>query len=69
MSERAGGSVCDREGCRGHRRYIGGRLDGMVEHLAFANHSDFPLTWQHSDGSMYERDLDGGTEAIYRCVR
>lgn len=55
-------------GCKGHRTYVGGPLDGTVEHMSLVTPSDFPLTWQypaHRHG-LYERDLDGGTEAVYR---
>lgn len=52
----------------GHRRYVGGPLDGEVEHLVSAAPGDFPLFVRHPTGSFYERDLDGGTEATYRLV-
>jgi hypothetical protein len=52
----------------GHRRYIGGFLDGMVEHLVYVTPSDFPMFIRYPNGSLYERDLDGGTEGIYRLA-
>lgn len=53
---------------KGHRRYVGGFLDGEVEHLVYATASDFPLMIRYPNGSLYERDLDGGTEATYRLA-
>lgn len=55
---------------KGHRRYVGGPLDGEVDHLVYAHASDFPMfcTYPMRDNAMYERDLDGGTEAVYRYV-
>ena len=67
-NDRAGERSCDQRGCKGHRRFVGGRLDGHVDHLVLTTPSDYPFTWKYPDGSMYERDLDGGTEAVYRCV-
>lgn len=52
----------------GHRRFIGGFLDGHVDHLVLVTASDFPLLWRYPNGSLYERDLDGGTDAIYRIA-
>lgn len=43
-------------------------MDGHVDHMAHVTDSDFPLGWRYSDGSFYERELDGGTEAVYRFV-
>lgn len=55
---------------KGHRRFVGGRRDGHVDHLVYAHSSDYPLFIQYPDGAYYEREsLDGGTEAIYRYVR
>lgn len=54
--------------CRGHQRYVGGFLDGEVLHLAHATPSDFPLFVRYPNGSLYERELDGGTEAVYRLA-
>lgn len=53
---------------KGHRRFVGGFLDGHVDHLAHVTQSDFPLFWRYPNGSLYERDLDGGTEATYRLA-
>lgn len=60
-------AVCER-GCKGHRIFVGGFFDGHVDHLVSVTQSDFPLAWRYPNGSLYERDLDGGTEATYRCV-
>lgn len=57
--------VCPKA-CRGHRRFVGGFLDGHVDHMACVTPSDFPMFWRYPNGASYERDLDGGTEAIYR---
>lgn len=40
----------------------------MVEHMACVTPSDFPLMIRYPNGSLYERDLDGGTEATYRLA-
>lgn len=54
---------------KGHRRYVGGSRDGDVEHLVSTTPTDFPFTWWYPrTKELYERDLDGGTEAIYRFV-
>ncbi len=58
--------TCPDGGCKGHRSFIGGFFDGHVDHLVHTTLSDFPLTIGYANG--YERDLDGGTEATYRCV-
>lgn len=52
---------------KGERRYVGGPLDGEVERLAYAHNSDYPLGFRypHHPGGYYERDLDGGTTAVY----
>lgn len=70
-----GGSVAETEirrvnGCKGHRIFIGGPLDGHVDHMICTTESDFPLFWQYParDDAFYERDLDGGTEAYYRFM-
>jgi hypothetical protein len=51
---------------KGHRRFVGGFLDGHVDNMVSVTPSDFPLFIRYPNGSFYERDLDGGTEAIYR---
>lgn len=53
---------------KGHRHFVGGFLDGQVDHLVYATPSDFPLMLRYPNGSLYERDLDGGTEATYRLA-
>lgn len=52
----------------GHRCFVGGFLDGHVDHMALVTLSDFPTMIRYPNGSLYERDLDGGTEATYRLV-
>lgn len=60
--------------CKGHKRYVGGRLDGEVAHMTGASPSNFPQTFGTllRDGvrSWYEIDYDAsvGTEVVYRCI-
>jgi len=59
---------------KGHRRYLGGALDGQVAHLIHADPSDYPQTMSTGlrDGqrSWYELDYDAseGPEAVYRFI-
>jgi hypothetical protein len=59
---------------KGHRRYIGGVLDGRTEHLVFAHPSDYSQTMgtvlRDGQRSWYELDYatSDGTEAVYRHV-
>lgn len=59
---------------RGHKRYIGGCMDGDVEHLVYADPSDYPQTLgtilRDGQRSWYEIDYEAseGTEAVYRFV-
>ena len=64
---------------KGHRRFIGGIMDGQVDHLVHAAPSDYPQTigtmclgnaFGRGQRSWYELDYDAsqGTEAVYRCV-
>jgi len=50
----------------GHRRFVGGPLDGHVDHLVSVTWSDYPLGFTYPSGARYERSLDGGTEVEYR---
>lgn len=59
---------------KGHKRYVGGRMDGDVYHLVCAHPSDYPQTFGTvlRDGvrSWYEIDYDAshGTEVVYRFI-
>lgn len=59
---------------RGHRRYVGGSMDGHVAHLIHAHPSDYPQTFgtmlRQGTRSWYEIDYDAsdGTEVIYRFI-
>lgn len=53
----------------GHRYWIGGSMDGQIDHLVSTTASDYPLTWWFPHTlEMYERNLDGGTDCTYRLV-
>lgn len=58
----------------GHRRYVGGSIDGHVAHLVYATPSDYPQTLGTllCDGqrSWYELDYEAsvGAEAVYRFI-
>jgi hypothetical protein len=58
----------------GHRRYLGGSMDGKVDHLIYADPSDYPLTigtvLRSGGRSWYELDQDAseGAEAVYRFI-
>lgn len=58
----------------GHRRYVGGSMDGHVAHLVYTTPSDYPQTvgtlLRDGQRSWYELDYDAsdGTEAVYRFV-
>jgi hypothetical protein len=59
---------------KGHRRHVGGIMDGQVDHLTIAHPSDFPQTkgtlLRDGQRSWYEIDYDAsvGTEVVYRFV-
>lgn len=59
---------------KGHKRFVGGILDGEVAHLVHADPSDYPQTFgtllRYGQRSWYELDYDAseGTEAVYRMV-
>lgn len=59
---------------KGHRRYVGGIMDGQVAHLIYADPSDYPQTLgtvlRDGQRSWYELDYDAseGTEAVYRFL-
>jgi hypothetical protein len=59
---------------KGHRRYVGGRMDGQVSHLVYADPSDYPQTFgtvkRNGQRSWYEIDYEAseGTEAVYRFL-
>jgi hypothetical protein len=66
--------VIDCTKCKGHKRYIGGSMDGHVAHLVYATPSDYPQTYgtmlRDDTRSWYELDYDAsdGTEAVYRFI-
>lgn len=59
---------------KGHRHYIGGRMDGDVAHLTDAGPSNYPqvlsTTLNQGQRSWYEIDSEAsaGTEAVYRHI-
>ncbi len=59
---------------KGHKRYIGGIMDGQVSHLVHADPSDYPQTLgtlkRDGQRSWYELDYEAseGTEAVYRFL-
>lgn len=59
---------------KGHKRYVGGIMDGKVSHLVYAGPSDYPQTFGtlKRDGvrSWYEIDYEAseGTEVVYRFL-
>lgn len=65
-------SDCTRH--KGHRRYIGGVMDGQVDHLIFAHPTDYPMTMgtmlRDGQRSWYEIDYErsDGTEVVYRFI-
>jgi hypothetical protein len=67
--------MTDRSDCHpGHRRYVGGGMDGHVAHLVYARPSDYPQTFGTSlragQRSWYEIDYEAsqGTEVVYRFI-
>jgi hypothetical protein len=59
---------------KGHKRYVGGIMDGHVAHLICADSSDYPQTLgtllRDGQRSWYEIDYEAsaGTEVTYRFV-
>lgn len=59
---------------KGHKRWIGGCMDGQVSHLVHADPSDYPQTFgtmlRNGTRSWYEIDYETseGTEAVYRFI-
>lgn len=59
---------------KGHRRWVGGSMDGHVDHLVHAAPSDFPDPYgtmlRNGTRSWYEIDQEAseGTEVVYRIV-
>jgi hypothetical protein len=59
---------------KGHRRYVGGILDGQVTHLVHAHPTDYPRTMgtylRDGQRSWYEIDdeVSAGTEVVYRFI-
>ena len=67
-------SGCANPKHKGHKRYVGGIMDGQVSHLIYADPSDYPQTMgtvlREGQRSWYEIDYDAseGTEAVYRFI-
>ena len=65
-----------RSGCKGHKHFRGGSMDGHVDCLVYAHPSDYPETFgtikRDGQRSWYVRDLSAtkipDTEAFYRFV-
>jgi len=59
---------------KGHRRWVGGSMDGHVDHLVYACPSDYPQTFgtllRSGQRSWYELDYEAsdGAEAVYQFV-
>lgn len=59
---------------KGHKRYVGGIMDGEVSHLVYATPSDYPEYFgtllRNGVRSWYEIDPEAsqGTEVVYRCI-
>jgi hypothetical protein len=59
---------------KGHRRWVGGCMDGHVDHLIYAHPSDYPQTFgtmfRNGTRSWYEIDYEvsAGTEVVYRFI-
>lgn len=58
----------------GHKRYVGGSMDGQIQHLVYATPSDYPQTigtaLREGQRSWYELDYEAsaGAEAVYRFI-
>jgi hypothetical protein len=63
---------CDRH--KGHRRFVGGIMDGQVDHLIHGAPSDYPQTigtlLRDGQRSWYELDYEAseGAQAVYRFI-
>ena len=59
---------------KGHRHWVGGSMDGHVDHLIYAHPSDYPQTFgtllRNGTRSWYEIDYEAseGTEVVYRFI-
>ncbi len=59
---------------KGHKRYIGGCMDGQIDHLVHAHPSDYPQTFgtllRDGQRSWYEIDYEAsrGAEIVYRFI-
>lgn len=59
---------------KGHKRWVGGCMDGQVSHLVHADPSDYPQTFgtmlRNGTRSWYEIDYEAseGTEVVYRFI-
>lgn len=59
---------------KGHRHYVGGKMDGQIAHLVTDHPSYYPQTigtaLRNGTRSWYEIDYDAseGTEVVYRFI-
>jgi len=60
--------------CKGHKRYRGGIMDGLVHHLTIAHPSDFPRSFGtlkrqgQRSWYVYDEAASSGTEVVYRLA-
>jgi hypothetical protein len=61
---------CSNPAHKGHRIYVGGPQDGHIQAMLYAHSTDFPLIKEgikrQGRRVRYERDMDGGTDVVYR---
>lgn len=66
--------ACTDPAHKGHKRYVGGIMDGQVSHLIYADPGDYPQTFgtllREGQRSWYEIDYEAseGTEVVYRLI-
>lgn len=59
---------------KGHKRYVGGIMDGQITHMTGTHPTDYPLAFgtvlRHGQRSWYELDHEAsvGTDVVYRCI-
>lgn len=65
---------CDRPTCKGHKRYMGGIMDGQIAHMTGTHPTNYPQTFgtllRNGTRSWYEIDYERseGTEVVYRFI-